>query len=157
MHKLQAKSGFFLISLIFLMLLFTETSEAQSRPGSTELGIILGEPTGISMKFWQTGSTAIDAAAAWSFGKNESVHLHATYLKHHPLEADRGILALYYGLGARTIMSNSAKLGARIPVGLQYIMPDSRLSLFFEVAPIFDVMPSTSFGVNGGLGIRYFL
>jgi len=131
--------------------------DAQSRPGNTELGIILGEPTGISLKLWQSNRSAFDAALAWSFGRNESIHVHANYLIHEPLQVDRGTLMLYYGIGARTILADDPKLGARIPVGLQYIIPSSRLSLFFEVAPILDLIPATNFGVNGGLGVRYFL
>jgi hypothetical protein len=134
-----------------------ETTEAQSRHSNTELGVILGEPTGLSLKFWQSERTAYDAAVAWSFGDNESVHVHADYLRHNWLDVDDGSLALYYGIGARALFSNNSKFGARIPVGLQYILPSTRLSLFFEVAPTFDVVPETRFGVNGGLGIRFFL
>lgn len=134
-----------------------ETAEAQSRHGNTELGVILGEPTGLSLKLWQSDRTAYDAAVAWSFGNNESVHVHADYLRHNWLDVDEGSLALYYGLGARALLSNNSRFGARIPIGLEYILPSSRLGLFFEVAPLFDVVPETSFGVNGGLGIRFFL
>ncbi len=146
------------LSLFLISLLFLSTSlQAQSRPGSTELGVILGEPTGISAKFWQSGTSAIDAAAAWSFGKEESLHLHASYLKHKPLEAEAGSLYLYYGIGARALFADDPRFGARIPVGLQYNIEDTRLSLFFEVAPTFDLVPATDFGVNGGIGVRYFL
>jgi|SRR6056297_558020 len=146
------------LSLFLISLFFLSTSlHAQSRPGSTELGVILGEPTGISAKFWQSGSSAIDAAAAWSFGKEESLHLHASYLKHKPLEAEAGSLYLYYGIGARALFADDPRFGARIPVGLQYNIEDTRLSLFFEVAPTFDLVPATDFGVNGGIGVRYFL
>lgn len=146
--------------LLFILTISTATISniyAQGRPGNTELGIILGEPTGISLKLWQSGSTAIDAAVAWSFGKHESVHIHADYLKHKPLDVSSGSLYLYYGIGARALLADNARFGARIPVGLQYIVPASRLSLFFEVAPLLDLAPATDFGVNGGIGIRYFL
>lgn len=146
------------LSLLLISSLFlTSALHAQSRPGSTELGVILGEPTGISAKLWQSGSTAIDAAAAWSFGKEESLHLHASYLKHNALEAEAGNLYLYYGLGARALFADDPRFGARVPVGLQYIIENTRLSLFFEVAPTFDLVPATDFGVNGGIGVRYFL
>lgn len=141
----------------FLFLGLETTADAQGRPGNTELGIILGEPTGISLKFWQSGSTAIDAAVAWSFGRHESVHIHADYLWHKNLQANRGTFYLYYGLGARAIFADDPKVGARIPVGLQYIIPDTRLTFFFEVAPILDLIPATKFGVNGGLGVRFFI
>ena len=146
-----------LISFVFGLSLFFSNADAQSRPGNTELGIILGEPTGISLKLWQTNSTAIDAAVAWSFGRHESVHIHADYLIHTDLEADQGSFMFYYGLGARALFADDPRFGARIPVGLQYIIPSTRLSLFFEVAPTFDLIPATKFGVNGGIGIRYFL
>ncbi len=148
------------ITALFLIagsLLLITNADAQNRPGSTELGIILGEPTGISFKSWQSGSTAIDAAVAWSFGRNESVHLHASYLVHNNLAVDSGTLYFFYGIGARTLLRDDPKFGARIPVGLQYIFPSTRLTMFFEVAPTMDLIPSTSFGVNGGIGVRYFL
>jgi hypothetical protein len=147
-----------LISVFFFITVsLFNTSKAQYRPGNTELGVILGEPTGVSLQLWQSGTTAIDGALAWSFGKNDKIHIHADYLIHNPLEVDRGSLTFYYGIGARAILTDEAHFGARIPVGLQYIIPDSRVSLFFEAAPIFDLIPATDFDVNGGIGVRYFL
>lgn len=143
--------------MLFITASLTNQSSAQYRPGSTELGVILGEPTGVSLQVWQTADTAIDAALAWSFGRNDKIHVHADYLLHDPLEVDRGWLTFYYGIGGRAILADEARVGVRIPVGLQYIIPDSRVSLFFEVAPIFDLAPATDFDVNGGIGVRYFL
>lgn len=142
-----------------LALLFgaISTLDAQSRYSNTEIGVILGEPTGISFKTWQSDRTAIDAALAWSFGDNGSVHLHADYLRHNWLDVDRGSLAFYYGLGGRVKFADDSRVGARIPVGLQYLFPDTRLSMFFEVAPTLDLIPETSFGVNGGIGVRIFI
>ncbi len=149
------------ISLLTLAVTFLfgalSVADAQTRHSNTELGIILGEPTGLSLKMWQSNNTAFDAALAWSFGENGSLHAHADYLRHNWLEVDRGGLAFFYGLGARALFADDAKFGARIPVGLQYLFPDTRLSMFFEVAPTLDLIPETSFGVNGGIGVRFFL
>lgn len=146
-----------LLALAFILLAFTGHSHAQDRYSNTELGIILGEPTGISLKAWQSNSTAFDAGIAWSFGDNGSLHLHGDYLWHEWLDVDSGSLALYYGIGARVQLADDPRLGARIPFGLQYNIPDTRLSAFFEVAPLLDLVPETSFDVNGGLGLRIFL
>ena len=131
--------------------------DAQSRHSNTEIGIILGDPTGLSLKFWQSNTTAFDAAFAWSIGKKGNVLLHANYLVHSWQGVSRGSLALYYGLGARIIFADDPVFGARIPLGLQYIIPSTRLSFFAEVAPTLDLIPSTSFDVNGGIGLRIFL
>lgn len=144
-------------ALFFVGLSLFNTAQAQYRPGSTELGVVLGEPTGISIQVWQSGTTAIDGALAWSFGKHDKIHVHADYLKHNQLSVDRGSLTFYYGIGARAILTDDARFGARIPVGLHYVIPNSRISLFFEVAPVLDLIPATDFDVNGGIGARYFL
>lgn len=149
-----------LLSFLFSALLafsFSSTAEAQNRNSNTELGIILGEPTGISLKAWQSDNIAFDAGLAWSFGDNGSIHLHGDYLRHKWLDVESGSLALYYGLGARLQLADDPRLGARIPVGLQYNIPDTRLTTFFEVAPLLDLIPETTFDVNGGLGLRIYL
>ncbi len=149
--------------ILFTILAFTILSgfivhiEAQSRYSDTELGVILGEPTGLSLKLWRSNNSAFDAALAWSFSDNEAVHLHADYLRHNWLDVESGSLALYYGIGGRVLLADNSKLGARIPVGLQYILPETRLSLFFEVAPTLNLIPDTDFDVSGGMGIRFFL
>lgn len=152
------KQTFLLIAFTLVLTIGTiAEADAQSRPGDTELGVILGEPTGLSLKVWQSDRSAFDAAAAWSFADNESLHVHADYLLHSWLEVDKGSMAVYYGLGARALLSSNSRFGARIPVGLEYIFQDQPLGLFFEVAPLLDLAPETEFGVNGGIGIRYFL
>lgn len=149
------------VTITTLAILLTTTlycsADAQNRASNTELGVILGEPTGLSLKHWQSNDTAFDAALAWSLSGNESVHLHANYLKHNWLDVDSGSLAFYYGIGARALLSDNSRFGVRVPIGLQYLIPDSRLGLFFEVAPLLDLIPDTDFDVNGGIGIRYFL
>lgn len=157
MYKTTLLKAALISSLFIISASVLNETNAQNRPGNTELGVILGEPTGISLQLWQTGTTAIDAAFAWSFGRHDKIHVHADYLIHNPLEADRGSLTFFYGIGGRAILADDARLGARIPVGLEYIIPDSRVSLFFEVAPILDLVPATDFDVNGGIGVRYFL
>ena len=147
----------FILSLSILIIAAIGHASAQSRNSNTELGIILGEPTGISLKAWQSDNIAFDAGLAWSFGDNGSIHLHGDYLRHKWLDVESGSLALYYGLGARLQLADDPRLGARIPVGLQYNIPDTRLTTFFEVAPLLDLIPETTFDVNGGLGLRIYL
>ena len=147
--------------LLTIILLFTFAVvfevQAQSRPGDFEIGFVVGEPTGVSAKFWQSDLSAFDAVMAWSFGRHESLHIHSNYLKHSPLEVEDELFSLYYGIGGRAIFADTVVFGARIPVGLQYIISSARLSFFFEVAPTFDLAPATEFGVDGGVGIRFFL
>ena len=151
------KITFVTFLLTAVLALSAATADAQNRYSNTELGIILGEPTGISLKMWQSNNTAFDAGFAWSFSGSGSMHVHVDYLRHNWLDINDGDLALYYGLGGRVLFKDDPKVGVRIPVGMQYMIPNSRLSVFFEVAPLMDLIPDTSFEVNGGLGLRIFL
>lgn len=123
------------------------------------LGIILGEPTGVSFKQWLSDRNAFDAAAAWSFNHPDAFHIHMDYLFHGPLSAniDQGGFLYYVGIGGRfKATEGDSRLGVRVPLGLDYVFGNAPIDLFFEVAPILDLTPETDFRVNGGLGLRYF-
>jgi len=123
------------------------------------VGVILGEPTGLSFKQWVGDHTAIDAAAAWSFGDESAFHVHLDYLIHTEGRADPDIgrVFFYFGIGGRLrAEEDEGRIGARIPVGLDYEFDGSPIEVFFEIAPILDLTPETELRVNGGFGVRYF-
>lgn len=126
-----------------------------------EIGGIVGEPTGLSAKFWTTENTAVTAAAAWSFVDDEAVHLHADVTTHDfgLFQVDKGELGLYYGLGGRFLVEedDDDRFGFRVPVGLAYLFENAPVTLFGEVAPLLDVAPETDFTMNGALGVRFVL
>jgi len=121
-------------------------------------GIMLGEPTGISLKNWISQSNAWDAGIAWKLGKNDAFHLHADYLWHayDIINVDKGVLPLYYGIGIRVLFTDESHLGIRGVIGLDYLFEGLPLDVFLELVPIFDLVPGTGFSFNGALGIRYF-
>jgi hypothetical protein len=125
---------------------------AVAKEGGLGLGVILGEPTGISGKLWLRGGTAIDGAAAWSFSETSEMHLHADYLRH----GLRGELRLFYGFGVRAKLEEDRRVGIRFPVGIVY-MTEAPLDAFLEAAPILDLAPSTDFSLNAAIGFRFFL
>jgi hypothetical protein len=119
------------------------------------LGIILGEPTGISAKMWTNSNTAFDAAAAWSFGNEGALHLHADML-FHKFSLINEKFPVYYGFGARVKLSDDPNIGARIPIGIIYVVPNSKFDIFLEAVPVFDLLPDTRLNLNSALGVRYF-
>ena len=124
----------------------------------TGLGIILGEPTGISFKNWTGSASAIDAAIAWSFDDEDSIHLHADFLRHDfgLIDVDPGSMPFYYGVGARLKLEDDPRLGVRGPLGLAYHFQDAPFDIFLEVVPMLDLIPDTEFEVDAALGARYF-
>lgn len=139
--------------LVILVVISLSSTYAQKSFG---LGIILGEPTGLSAKLWTGSANAFDFGAAWSFKGSGNLLLQADYVWHSSLtKASSGGLALYYGIGGRVVFSNDPDVGVRIPVGLDYIFSSAPIDIFVEVVPIMDFVPDTDFQVNGGIGIRF--
>lgn len=124
-----------------------------------ELGIIVGEPTGISAKQNLGGDRAVAAAAAWSFSGEGSLSLHADHLwfRNDVILVKKGRLPVYYGLGARLKLQDKSLAGARFPVGLQYFFSDPRFTVFAEIVPVLDLVPDTEFGLNAAIGFRVLL
>jgi hypothetical protein len=143
-----------------LLLLFAGMSFPAD--GKFGLGIILGEPTGLSLKLKTSDTTAFDAGAAWSFLNPASFHIHGDFLFHNYNlfnNVEKGYLALYYGIGGRLKIvggEGETVFGVRIPVGLCYEFEDAPIDLFFEVVPLLDIVPSTKAGIGGAVGVRYF-
>lgn len=134
------------------------------------LGVIVGEPTGLSLKYWLSDERAFDAAAAWSFSENDSFQIHTDYLIHNfdlidPVELS-GRLPVYYGVGGRLKLKNDndgkgrndddALFGIRFPLGITYLFADAPLDFFAEVVPILDIAPDTDIDINAAIGVRLY-
>jgi hypothetical protein len=124
------------------------------------LGILAGEPSGISAKFWIAPSRAIDGAIAWSTGTHNDINLYFDYLMHN-FTALESKMTIYYGFGARlkyeTVNDDKdSRIGIRLPLGLSYLFPTAPCDVFLEVVPILDLIPNSDFDINVGIGVRYY-
>jgi hypothetical protein len=159
--------------LTFSLASFSLFASAQS--SRFGLGIMLGEPTGISAKYWISGENALDFGLAWGGLGREGgyLHLHGDYLFHNfsLINVSSGKLPLYFGPGLRlrswsgdSYWNNGrrydspnghTRVGIRFPVGLAYLFDGAPVDVFLEVVPTLDLIPSTSFDIDAALGVRY--
>jgi Protein of unknown function (DUF3996) len=146
--------------------------KANAQSSGFGLGIMIGDPTGLSGKLWLTGDRAVDFGLAWGVYGNY-VHVHADYLFHNTslLNVSKGQLALYYGPGLRLRSWSGGRywnrgrweeydgsrlgVGVRFPVGLDYMFDGAPVDCFLEIVPSLDLTPSTSFDLDAAIGARY--
>lgn len=151
-----------LVALAALFSVFSLIPEnAFAQDDAFGLGIIVGEPTGISAKKWLNSNNAVDGAVAWSVNKNARFQIHADYLYHRSylLSADHtnDTIPVYFGLGARMRFAENGDdvIGVRFPVGLAGMLGNSPFEAFVEIVPIMDLAPATDFDLNGAIGLRF--
>ena len=143
----------------FLLILLALSFGTSVLAAGTGVGVMLGNPTGVSAKHWLDGATAVDAGVGFSFGSSTNLALHSDYLFHsegalvlndvHPLD-------IYYGLGGRIKFSDDIIIGARVPVGVAYKDPNGSSDMFAEVAPVINFISRVGVDMHLLFGARYY-
>ncbi len=140
----------FVINMLLPVLLFSATG----------VGIIIGEPTGISLKSWTGSNTAIDGALAYSFADSKHFYVHANFLRHNSTHFEKTQIPWYWGFGAniryREKADDSVKLAGRIPLGINYMFEEFPSEVFLEVSPALDVVPAIDFSFGAAIGFRIY-
>ncbi|UCF69998.1 MAG: hypothetical protein JSW49_07290 [candidate division WOR-3 bacterium] len=129
------------------------------------VGIIVGSPTGLSLKYLMSGTSALAAHAGWSFHDEPGIHITGDYQRMFPMviETEEGNefndLTPYVAVGGRFRFKdveedNKFHLGVRVGGGIEYNV--SRFGIFLEVLPVVDLIPDTDFDFEGGLGFLFY-
>ena len=143
--------------LILFVFIISNVISARNDHCPFAAGIMIGDPTGISLKMQSKGGHALAGGMGWSMGKNAHLNLHMDFLKYHSIivtPEDRKFL-FYYGIGSRIRIEDESRLGIRFPLGINYRFRSAPFETFFELVPVFDLAPETSTDLGAGIGIRY--
>jgi hypothetical protein len=142
------------------LLCCASASSAQSRDFG--LGLILGNPTGVSGKGFLSPKHAIDGAIGFGVLGGEHVRLHADFLWQFPIQSwPVGDLDLYAGIGAMLAAYSDHHdhgglgLGARGPVGLALSFREAPFDIFIEVALGIWFVRKVNANIDAALGGRY--
>ena len=169
-----------LIAILGLSVLTMGLASAQNQRESFGLGIILGNPSGLSLKI-PSGNNSINAIFGYNSYRSRwgdcngpgrgngcyndgSLYLGADYIfyNYNLIRVSKGRLPLYYGPGLNATFwdappgADGLRVGIRIALGLEYQFASAPFDIFFEIAPGINVVPNTSGYVMAGLGTRFF-
>lgn len=154
--------------VLVMMTIFAKPIGAQDR--GFGLGFILGEPTGLSAKLWTSRVNAFDFGLGLSVGGDRisnkyyydgssRVHFHMDYLW-HSFSAINSTerFPIYYGIGGRFNSGGGydGSLGLRGVIGIAWLPRATPIDVFVELVPVFQLTPGAGFGIDAGLGIRFF-
>ena len=134
------------------------------------MGLILGEPTGVSAKLWTSKQNAFDFGLGVGLGGDRikyegdyegegRIHIHMDYLWHSfNAISSTERFPLYYGIGGRFNSGGGydGSFGVRGVFGIAWFPHSTPIDVFVELVPVFQITPTTGFGIDAGVGIRYF-
>jgi hypothetical protein len=144
-----------------------DESTRSSDKGVFGVGIILGEPTGITAKLYLKDDQAIQGAIGSAF-IGGGLQIHSDYVFHPYILQSRPsfVLPFYVGPGVRLIDytngrdSSSFAIGARGVAGLLFDFKDVPIDAFVEVAAVLEYEFKEGRGaairLNAGAGVRYY-
>ena len=122
-------------------------------------GLMVGEPTGPTVKYFLNDTIAVDGAAGWSPYRHADAEIHGDILLHdfNLLPVSQGKLPVYVGAGlmVRFRHDRDNQAGVRIPFGISYMFENIPVDVFAEIGPAIIFAPSFQGEVVGGFGARY--
>ena len=161
--------NFRLILITLCILVSLDAIIAQQR--SFGLGVMVGEPTGVSAVLWTSQSTAFDFGLGWSLGGDRiggydgnynggsRIHFHIDYLLHvFDAVGSTEEYPIYYGIGGRFNSGGGYynSLAVRFVVGLAWMPRETPIDMFIEFVPSLQLTSKPGFALDSALGVRYY-
>ncbi len=149
-------------------------SEARPRPKSSSfeanktfgLGLMLGEPSGLSGKYFLSKDTALDFGIGYlyhHYHDHDGLHVFADFLWHPAVLTKNSAfwLPIYFGVGARFFDHHDydSGIGIRVPVGIAFDFQRVPIDVFLEFWFAFDLIHDDRYDRadgGGSIGIRYY-
>ncbi len=128
-------------------------------------GVLIGAPTGISVKYWLNNNQALDAAAGYSIFSGKGFEVHLDYLYHifnseefKKVTRKKLPIAFFYGYGLSLGAGSkySSGFGFRGVLGAEWLFENYNVDVFLEAAPVFKLLPETAIDFQYAAGARYF-
>ena len=159
------------VAVVFLLIgsfVLPSSAVADTEKGVLGIGLIVGEPTGISGKIYLGDDTAIDFAAGAAF-IGRGLQVHGDYLWHPFVLENTNVFVLpaYSGIGLRILRRDDGdsikahtRIGVRLVGGVLFDFRAVPIDVFVEAALVGDyrTLEGDHLGldINLGAGVRYY-
>lgn len=151
----RVNGGLFVVGLILVAECWLPNSAvAQREPGSTTLGLQIGQPGGVTAKLYRDAPVAYDAVLTGDGDDFMRLYLHRLWERPLPDPP----MHVYYGPGVlvggrRETASVRPELGPTATLGLNFFA--ERFEVFIQTTPTLRLHPVRDLTVGGSVGLRY--
>jgi hypothetical protein len=142
-----------LLSIVF-------TSNLWAAGGANGLGIVFGDPSGITFQHKINERQFADFYFAYNWD-DEAMFMGDYKFRLPGLFSSDIPVMPYIGIGAYLKFkdhkhNDDVAIGARIPLGVEWKVPEAPITVFGELVPGLQVVKKTDGDFQAGIGARYF-
>jgi hypothetical protein len=141
----------------FAALLWSSAPARAESGNGFGLGLIVGQPTGITAGFGLSDNTMIDAALGLDWINDRDLYVHVEFDYYLPtlIKGSSVDLNAYLGIGGFVVNHKDVGIGARAPFGLSLDFASVPLQIFGEAVLLVPLIPDVDLSVRGAVGFRY--
>jgi hypothetical protein len=172
-----------LVAALFALSANAGAREAPSHPFG--LGLVLGEPTGLTAKLYLSAPFALQLGLGWidTFNDEDGLYVNVDFIWHPAVLTRQPAFTMpfYIGVGGRLYQhhwgdyyvdhvwysEHDTRFGARVPFGILMDFTQVPLDIYLELAVVIDLVtfdepPAPYYdrrgrvGLDGGIGVRYY-
>lgn len=152
---MRSSSRYTFLLLSALLLASTGDAHAQRPPGDFGIGGVIGDPSGLSLKWYPRGDFAYDLLVAWDL--DDFIFLNAHGLFERPMR--NAPFRFFYGPGGYIGILDRGRdddvvLGVSGNFGLSYFVEP--FEIFVQITPRLNIIPSTDGDLGAGIGVRFY-
>jgi hypothetical protein len=150
------------LSIISALLLILALPASAESPKKLGIGLVLGAPTGFSLKYWEGSRIAYQGSLGTMFGGG--LTLGVDYLVHErvfrnplvPFYYGGGVFLGDAGFGSPSYSHSRFALGVRAAFGVDYLVRDYPFDIAVELGPALLLTPVTGMGIQLAVAVRFY-
>lgn len=139
-------------AIVLVLVLYTGVQGMESRKFG--IGLMVGAPVGISLKYWLNEVNALTGGI--SLGDDTIIQLNYLWHDFDVIRVTDGRLPLHYGFGVQVQSEKDNKVGLRGVIGLTYIFERAPFDIFCELAPLLEIGDNSEFRLTASAGARFY-
>lgn len=135
---------------------------SSSDRGKVGIGVVLGAPTGFSLKYWESQRIAYQGSIGGMFkgglmiGADYLVHENALRYQSVPFYYGAGLFIGDAGFGGPDYPRSRLALGVRAAFGLDYLAREYPFDIALELGPSLLLTPVVGMGVELSIAFRFY-
>lgn len=143
------------VTLALLATALAVPAQAAPPPTHPGVGVVLGEPTGGTLRWFLSANRSLDFGVGYS-GDAALWLDHAWHAWDLSPRFPKGEGDLWVSAGGRLEFAKDTEFGVRTLVGLSYWFPGRPVELFGYAGPVFRMAPDGGVDADGGVGVRFY-